>query len=60
MMSSALTREYAERTAVNKTSLDISREKDSEDYQSFVGDGFYFGFRFWTEFRTVFRFLIGP
>ena len=39
-MSSALTKEYAERTVVNKTSLDIKKidnsKTDTEAYQSFV------------------------
>ena len=47
-MSSALTREYAERTLQSKTSLDAkklnNRKKDSEAYQRFLSEGFYLGF----------------
>jgi len=45
-------REYAERTSESKTSLGKlnNRKRDSEGYQSFVSEGFYFGFQFWTYF----------
>ena len=33
-----------------------SRKKDSEDYQRFLSEYFYFGFRFWTKFLAVLRF----
>ena len=47
-MRSALTREYAERNWERKTSLDEeklnNRKRDSEAYQRFFSEGFYFGF----------------
>ena len=61
-MSSALTREYPERISESKTSLDEQnlndRKRDSEDYQSFVIEGFYFGFWFWAKFLAAFPFFL--
>ena len=51
MMCSALTSKNSERTSESKTSLDVQRLKlikereVSEDYQSFVSEGFIFSFQ---------------
>ena len=71
-MSSDLTRKYAERNSKCKISLDIwklnNRKRDSETYQIFVSEGFYFDFgrnllqvlRFSPIFCAIFWFPIGP
>ena len=60
MMSSVPTRRYAKKASKGKTSLDVyklnNRKWDYVAYQSFVSEGFYFGFRFWTNFVVVSRF----
>ena len=61
MMSSVPTRRYAKKSSSKgKTSLNVyklnNRKWDYVAYQSFVSEGFYFGFRFWTKFVVVSRF----
>ena len=46
-MSSPLTREYAEKISQSLEKRNLNnRKRDSEDYQSFVSDGFQFNFGF--------------
>ena len=60
-MSSALTREYAERTSESKPSLDVeklnNRKRDSEATKGLSVRAFIsFAFRFWTKFIAVLQF----
>ena len=32
------------------------KKRDSENYQRFVSEGFYFGFQLWAKFIAVLRF----